>query len=97
MLPPISKRELNRLAIENAEAAKAAKPFIDLFCERTIDKCCRVFAAQEVDYYQVVDKGIIFMLQLQIGMARDLKNALEVAINDGEQAKSELKESGNYV
>ena len=95
MLPDISREELLRLVMEEGEAAKAAKPFIDAYCERILERCCKEFAAQEINYYQNIDSRLIFMLQLQIRMARDLQSGLNIAINDGNQAKQALSEGGN--
>lgn len=95
MLPDISREELMRLAREDGEVAKAAKPFVDAYYERILERCCREFAAQEINYYQNIDNKLIFMLQLQIRMARDLQSALDIAINDGKQAEQALSEGGN--
>lgn len=95
MLPDISREEMLRLVMEEGEAAKAAKPFIDTYCERVLERCCKEFAAQEINYYQNIDNKLIFMLQLQIRMARDLQSALNIAINDGKQAEQALSEGGN--
>ena len=54
MLPDISREELMRLAKEDGEVAKAAKPFIDAYCERILERCCREFAAQEINYYKIL-------------------------------------------
>ncbi len=96
MLPEISHEELLRLIAEKeyGATAKNAKPFIDEFCKRVIDRCCSEFSTAEINYYQNIDNKTIFMLQLQIRMARDLKKALDRAINEGEQADISLSERG---
>lgn len=96
MLPKITKEELDLLIAdrEYGEMAKHAKFFIDEYCKRVIDRCCQEFSTAEINYYQNIDNKAVYMLQLQIRMAKELKSALDRAINDRDQAIERLKERG---
>lgn len=78
---------------EDGNVAKLVKPFIIKFCDKTIEDCKEKFSTLSTNYYQNLDNNVIFMLQLNIGMAKELKAFVENTVINGKQASARLKET----
>lgn len=78
---------------EDGNVAKLVKPFIEKFCNKTIEDCKEKFSTLSTIYYQNLDNNVIFMLQLNIGIAKELKAFVENTIINGEQASARLKDT----
>lgn len=78
---------------EDGNAAKLVKDLIFKFCDKTIEDCKEKFSTLSTNNYQNLDNNVIFVLQLNIGMAKELKAFVENTIINGEQATARLNET----
>ena len=78
---------------EDGNVAKLVKPFVEKFCDKTIEDCKEKFSTLSTICYQNLDNNEIFMLQLNIRMAKELKSFVENTIINGEHASARLKET----
>lgn len=78
---------------KDGNAAKLSKELIIKFCNKTIENCKEKFSTLSTIYYQNLDNNEIFMLQLNIRMAKELKAFVENLVINGEQATARLNET----
>lgn len=76
--------------LKYAELAEAAKEFILRFCDNTVARCLNKFEHLSENCYQAIDNNLIFMLQLQIAVAKELKDEVSKARYQGELAEQKL-------
>ena len=74
--------------------ASTVKEFVNLFCDKTIEKCKEKFSTISTFGYQNIDKNEIFVLQLNIAVAKQLKVFVEQTALDGVHASDKLRELG---
>lgn len=89
----LTKAEIEKLVKEEdyGKLAEAAKQFIEEYARRTEERCKNEFANLEINSSQLVDKDKVFMLQLQIGMVRNLLRGVEQAMLEGKLANETLR------
>lgn len=91
------EEEYNKLLRQQtyAEQAKFAEEFLNKFCDNTIDECLKKFEKISEKNYQPLDNNVIFVLQLQIAMAKEIKSAIAKAKIQGEIADERLNAMTN--
>jgi hypothetical protein len=85
------ERDLMLKQIDFGKKAKTVKEVIDTLADSIIERCKNEFSTMPLIDYQNIDNRPVFMLQLEMQVARDFKTAINKAILNGEEAEETLK------
>lgn len=91
-------REAREELIRLKESGQSFEPLQEAFkkiIDSIIEDCKNEFSTMEPIYYQNIDDNRVFMLQLEMKMARRIMTAVETAILEAEQAEETLKGASN--
>jgi formaldehyde-activating enzyme involved in methanogenesis len=76
--------------VEFGKKAEVVKEVVDAIAEGIIERCKNEFSTMPLIDYQNIDNRQVFMLQLEMKVARDFKTAINTAILNGEEAEATL-------
>lgn len=91
-------REAREELIRLKEYGQSLEPLQEAFGKITdsiIEECKKEFSTMEPICYQNIDNNRVFMLQLQMKVARRIMTAVETAVMEAEQAEETLKGASN--
>ena len=87
-------REAREELIKIRERGQSLEPLeeaIESITSSIIDRCKEEFSTMEPVCYQNIDNNRVFMLQLEMKVARQIITAVKVAIVDAQQAEEILE------
>lgn len=88
------KEEYKKLIQEEKDGnvAKLIHETMKKFCDRTVDRCKETFCHLSTNNYKPIDSNEIFVLQLNIAIAKEIRTFIDNEIINGDNASASLVE-----